>query len=130
MSVNKQKKISYSLKELTIKMSVMIVTISIGLWCGWTDSYGSFYIAALVQAVNNLYESSSFLGGYTKFVTVFQFIAFCGALCSVIISIIHFTNGGTVVDNLRFVCLIIMLLSIPVLHFGIEIYNMIREGRY
>ena len=130
MSVKKRKNIIWSLREFVIKIAVMAVTISIGLWCGWTDSYSAFYIAVLVQAINNLYDSSAFLGGYTKFVTIFQLLAFIGALGSTILSIVHFTSQGSVVDAPEFVIGIVMALSIPVIHFGIEVYIMIRQDRY
>lgn len=130
MSVKKRKNIAWSLQEFVIKIAVMAITISIGLWCGWTDSYGAFYIAVLVQAINNLYDSSAFLGGYTKFVTIFQLIAFMGALGSAILSIVHFTSKGSVVDTPKFVIGIVIALSVPVVHFGIEVYSMIRQDRY
>ncbi len=130
MSTKKRKNIVWSLREFVIKIAVMAVTISIGLWCGWTDSYSAFYIAVLVQAINNLYDSSAFLGGYTKFVTVFQLLAFLGALASAILSIVHFTSKGNVVDTPGFVITIIAALSIPVVHFGIEVYSLIRQDRY
>lgn len=130
MSCDKRKRIDYPLRELVIKASVMLVTLSIGLWCGWQDSYSSFYIATLVQAVNNLYDSSGFLEGYTKTITIFQLIAFVGALVAAILSIIHFTDGGNIVDTQQCVIGITLALSIPILHFVIEIYSMIRQNRY
>lgn len=113
-----------------IKISVMVITVGIGLWCGWSDSYGAFYIAVLVQAVNNMYDSSAFLSGYTRFVTVFHVIAFGGALFSAIFAVIHFTNNGNVVDAIGFVIAISIALSVPIIHFGIEVYSMIRHNRY
>lgn len=112
------------------KIAVMVLTISIGLWCGWIDSYSAFYIAVLVQAVNNLYDASTFLKGYTKFITIFQALAFIGALGSSAVAIVHFTSKGSVVDAQEFVIGIVIALSIPVIHFGIEVYSMIRQDRY
>ena len=108
----------------------MIITVAIGLWCGWSDSYSAFYIAVLVQAVNNLYDSSAFLGGYTRFVTVFQIMAFLGALGSAVLAIVHFTSRGSVVDSRGFVIGIAIALSIPIVHFGIEVYSLVRNNRY
>ena len=130
MSTMKRLKIGWTLKELLIKIAVMCITIAIGLWCGWTDSFGSFYIAALVQAVNNIYDACAFFGGYTKFITVFQIVAFFGAIMSAIFAIIHFTSQGSFVDSSRFVIAVCIALSIPVLHFLIEVYNMVREDQY
>ncbi len=130
MSAKKRKNIGWSLRELMIKIALMVITISIGLWCGWTDSYSAFYIAVLVQAINNLYDASAFLGGFTKFITIFQLLAFIGALVSVILSIVHFTMKGNIVDSPAFVIGIVIALSIPVVHFGIEVYSMIRQDRY
>jgi hypothetical protein len=121
---------TWSLREAIFKIAVMTVTVSIGLWCGWTDSYSSFYIAVLVQSINNLYDSSAFFAGYTRFITTFQLIAFVGALISAILSIIHFTKYGSIVDNLECVIGIVIALSIPIVHFGIEVYSMIRQDRY
>lgn len=130
MSTKKRKNIVWSLREFVIKIAVMSITLSIGLWCGWTDSYSAFYIAVLVQAINNLYDASAFLSGYTKFVTIFQLLAFVGALGSAILSIVHFTSRGSVVDTLEFVIGITIALSIPIVHFGIEVYSMLRQNRY
>ena len=130
MSIKKRKNIGWSLRECMIKIAVMIVTISIGLWCGGTDSYSAFYIAVLIQAVNNIYDSCAFLGGYTKFITVFQLLAFIGALGSAILSIVHFTSKGSVVDAPLFIAGAVAALSIPIVHLGIEVYSMLRQDRY
>jgi hypothetical protein len=130
MSTKKRKNMTWSLREAVFKIAIMTVTVSIGLWCGWSDSYSSFYIAVLVQSINNLYDSSAFFAGYTKFITTFQLIAFVGALISAILSIIHFTKYGSIVDNLECVIGIAIALSIPIVHFGIEVYSMIRQDRY
>lgn len=130
MSTKKRKNIGWTLQELMFKIAVMVLTISIGLWCGWIDSYSAFYIAVLVQAVNNLYDASTFLKGYTKFITIFQALAFIGALGSSAVAIVHFTSKGSVVDAQEFVIGIVIALSIPVIHFGIEVYSMIRQDRY
>lgn len=112
------------------KIAVMAITIGIGLWCGWIDSYSAFYIAVLVQSINNIYDSSAFLKGYTRFITVFQLLAFIGAVGAFILSIMHFTNQGSVVDTQKFVWGVVIALSIPMIHFGIEVYSMIRQNRY
>lgn len=128
--MKKRKDIGWTLQQLMIKIGVMTFTIGIGLWCGWSDSYSSFYIAVLVQAVNNLYDSCAFLNGYTKFITLFQSLAFIGALGSSILSIIHFTSKGSIIDTQEFVIGIVIALSIPVIHYGTEVYYMIKENRY
>ena len=130
MSMTKRKNIGWTLREFMVKIAVMIITVAIGLWCGWSDSYSAFYIAVLVQAVNNLYDSSAFLGGYTRFVTVFQIMAFLGALGSAVLAIVHFTSRGSVVDSRGFVIGIAIALSIPIVHFGIEVYSLVRNNRY
>lgn len=130
MTVKKRKNIEWTLREFMFKIGVMAITICIGLWCGGIDSYNSFYIAVLIQAINNIYDSSAFLGGYTKFVTIFQVFTFLGALLSLICAIIHFTNKGNIVDTSTFVIGSAVALSIPVVHYGIEVYSMIRRNRY
>lgn len=130
MTKTKRKKVDWSLRELLIKIAILSITISIGLWCGWSDSYSSFYIAALIQAINNIYDASAFLQGYTLFVTLFQGANFFGGLLSAIISILHFTAKGKIVDRPIFLVFVTLALSIPVLHFGIEVYCMLREDRY
>ena len=130
MSMTKRKNIGWTLREFMVKIAVMIITVAIGLWCGWSDSYSAFYIAVLVQAVNNLYDSSAFFGGYTRFVTVFQIMAFLGALGSAVLAIVHFTSRGSVVDSRGFVIGIAIALSIPIVHFGIEVYSLVRNNQY
>ena len=130
MSTNKRENIGWTLRELLMKIAVMSVTIVIGLWCGWNDSYSSFYVAVLVQAVNNIYDSSAFLEGYTRYITIFQVISFLGAMVSAIIAVIYFASGGTVVITLCWVIGIVIMLSIPVVHFGVEVYCLLRDNRY
>ena len=130
MAKPERKKIDWSLRALLIKIAVLSVTIIIGLWCGGSDSYGTFYIAALIQAVNNIYDASAFFEGYTLFITVFQVVSFLGGLGTAIISILHFTVTGVFFDRPVFLIAVTLALSVPVLHFGIETYCMLREERY
>lgn len=131
MAVKKQRKnMPFTLQQYAIKLSVMACTIGIGLWCGWHDSFSAFYIASLVQAISNMNDSFDFLKGYNKFITIFQFLAFIGALVTAVLSIIHFAPGGKLVDTEQFLVLISVCLSIPVLHFVIEAYLMIRNDLY
>lgn len=130
MSTEKRKNVEWSLRELVVKIAVMIITVSIGLWCGYHDSYGSFYMAVFVQAVNNLYDSAMFLGGYNKFITVFHVLSFGGALISLIFAIVHCTINGSAVDTTGHVYFAVAALSLPVLHFIIEVYFIIRQGRF
>lgn len=131
MAANKQRKrFPFTLQESIIKIAVMSITIAIGLWCGWHDSYGAFYIAVLIQAINNMYDSFGFLNGYNRFVTFFQMATFIGALVSFIISIIHFAPGGGVVDSRGCLFFICVFLSVPVIHYGIEISCMLHDDKY
>lgn len=131
MAIKKRKKnMPFTLQQYAVKLAVMCCTIAIGLWCGWNDSFSAFYIASLVQAINNMYDSFGFLKGYNKFITIFQFLAFIGALVTVILSIIHFAPGGNCVNTEIFLALISICLSIPVLHFVIEAYLIIRNDLY
>lgn len=120
----------FTLQQYVIKLSVMGFTIGIGLWCGWNDSFSAFYIASLVQAISNMYDSFEYLKGYNKFITVFEFLAFIGGLITVILSIIHFAPGGNYIDTRFCLALISVFLSIPVLHFVIEAYLLIRNDSY
>lgn len=131
MGSSKHKKESIgTLRECLIKFVIILFTSCIGLWCGWNDSYGSFYIAVLVQAINNMYEATVYFKGYSRFITIFQVMSFVLGAVAVILSIIHFTDGGKVVDNIKMVLAISFALSIPVLHYAIEAYNIIRKEQY
>lgn len=131
MSIKKQrKKFPFSLQQSVVKFAIMCCTIGIGLWCGWHDSYGAFYIAVLVQAINNMYDSFGLLKGYNKFITYFQFASFLGALIAAILAIIHFAPGGSCVDTGKCLLLVSICLSIPLIHLGIEAYLMIRNDLY
>ncbi len=131
MSIKKRKRnMPFTLQQYAVKLAVMFCTIGIGLWCGWHDSFSAFYIASFVQAISNMYDSFEFLKGYNKFITIFQFLAFFGALATAILSIIHFAPGGNFVDTKICLVLISVCLSIPVLHFVIEAFLMIRNDLY
>lgn len=122
--------INLSLQGIVFKMAVLTITISIGLWCGWKDSYGAFYVAVLVQAINNVYDAAYYLqSGYNKFIVVFQLFAFGGAIISFIIAIIFFT-GAEPIGSIYFMVCTVMMLSVPLIHFGIELYIMLRKGNY
>ena len=120
----------FTLQQYAVKLLVMFFTIGIGLWCGWHDSYNAFYIASLIQAINNMYDSFYFLKGYNRFITTFEFVVFIGALITAVLSIIHFAPGGNCLDTDVFLVLITVFLSAPVLHFIIEVYLMIRYDLY
>lgn len=120
----------FTLQQYAAKLAVMCCTIGIGLWCGWHDSFGAFYIAALVQAISNMYDSFEFLKGYNRFITIFQFTSFMFALVTAILSIIHFAPEGSCVDTETFLVLVSVFLSIPVLHFVVESYLIIRNDLY
>ena len=77
-----------------------------------------------------MHDSFEYLKGYNKFITVFEFLAFVGGLLTAILSIIHFAPGGNCVDTEIFLVLVSMFLSIPVLHFVIEVYLLFRNDSY
>ena len=72
-----KKPIPWSLRQLCVKVALMSITVFIGLLCGYHDSYNSFYIAVLVQAANNAYDSFGLLNGYNRFITILQFYSDC-----------------------------------------------------
>lgn len=120
----------FTLQQYAVKISVMACTVGIGLWCGWHDSFSAFYIASFVQAISNMYDSFGFLKGYNQFITIFQLLAFIGALITAILSIIHFAPGGEFVDTRVCLALVCTFLSISIIHFLIEIYIMLRNDSY
>lgn len=125
---SKKKDIPWSFSQLCLKVGLIVITVSIGLWCGYNDSYSAFYIATVVQALNNAYESFGLLSGYNRFITVFQVLAFFGAVVSVVIAL--FSVSGASVNSLKFVIIITILLSIPVLHFLIEGAILLISGKH
>lgn len=129
MSRDKLQNMGWTLKQLIFKIVVMLITVGIGLWCGGKDSYTGFYVAVVVQAINNIYDASAFLENYCRFITIFQVFVLIAATISAVIAVIHF-NGGSQVDAIGFVVGIVIALSLPIIHYGIEVYRIIREDRY
>lgn len=119
-----------SLKEVLVSLALMSVTIAIGLWCGATDSYSSFYIAVLIQSINNMYNAAKYFDGYERRVVVVQAISFVLALASAIIAIIHFTPNGNIFDCFWAMILITIALSLPAVHLAIEAYYIIRNNDF
>ena len=113
-----KKDIPWPFRQLLVKICLMSATITIGLYCGFTDSYAAFYVAVLIQAINNAYE----------FITAFQAISLLGAGVSAILSILFF--AGAPLNSLEYVLGITIALSIPVLHFLIEIFVLWWSGKY
>ena len=122
------KKLPWSIPELLVKSGVAGITIGIGLWCGFHDSYNAFYVAALVQSVNNAYDSMNLISGYNRFIAFFHITSFILAIITFIISVIHFCNGD--VNSIKFVIFVIFALSIPVAHYLLEILLKFVAGDY
>ena len=124
----RKKDIPWTLRQLLVKICLLSATIIIGLYCGVTDSYGAFYVAALIQAINNAYESFGLLAGYNKFITAFQAFSFIGAGISAILAVLFFCGAPL---GRRICALIVAIaLSIPVLHFLIESFILWQSGKY
>lgn len=122
--LKEQKKLNMTLSELVVKMSVMILTTGIGLFCGATDSYESFYIAVFMQSINNMYDSFPYLQGYTKFITTFHLLSFIGSLAMCLLSAIYFFSSVTTMESNSIVIIFSIILSVPIIFYGIEIINM------
>lgn len=125
---SKKKDIPWSFRQLLVKFFIMSATIVIGLYCGFSDSYAAFYVAALIQAINNSYESFELLKGYNKFITAFHTVSFVGAGGSIILAILFF--AGAPLNCLGYVLGITIALSVPVLHFLIEVFILWWSGKY
>ena len=120
--------IPWTLRQLLVKICLLSATIIIGLYCGLTNSYSAFYVAVLIQAINNVYESFELLTGYNKFITAFQAISFIGAGISAILAILFFCNAH--LGCHMCVWIVAIALSIPVLHFLIESFILWQAGKY
>lgn len=123
----RKKEIPWSFRQLLVKICFMTATIVIGLYCGLTASYTSFYVAVLIQAINNAYESFELLAGYNRFITAFQAVAFLGAGVSAILAVLFFS--GAPLGCRQYVLGIAVALSIPVIHFLIEAIVMCASGK-
>lgn len=128
MAAKKKDWLPWPFRQLWAKAALTITTIIIGLYCGYIDSYTAFYVAVLIQALNNAYESYGLMKGYNRAITVFQTLAFLGAIASGIIAILSFAGGE--VNTSFHVWLVVAMLSIPVVHFLIEAVCLLVEGRY
>lgn len=128
MASRKKDWLPWSFRELLVKAALTTVTIVIGLRCGYRDSYTAFYVAVLIQAINNAYESYGLMKGYNKGIIVYQTLAFLGATASGIIAILSF--AGFDVNTSFYMWLVAVLLSIPVVHFLIEAVCLFFEGKY
>ena len=128
MASRKKDWLPWSFRQLLVKAALTTATIVIGLYCGYLDSYTAFYVAVLIQAFNNTYESYGLMKGYNRAITVFQTLAFLGAIASGIIAILSF--AGVDVNTPFYMWLVAALLSIPVVHFLIEAICLLVERRY
>ena len=124
----RKKDIPWSLRQLLVKIGLTAATIAIGLYCGFTASYAAFYVAVLVQALNNAYESFTLLAGYNKFITLCHAVSFLGATGSAVLAILFF--AGAPLAGQPFVFGITTALSIPVVHFLIEAFILWWTGKY
>lgn len=125
---SKKKDIPWPFRQLLVKSGLMSATIAISLYCGFTASYSAFYVAVLVQALNNGYESFELLSGYNRFITAFHTFSFLGAVASAILAVLFFS--GAPLGGLKLVSCITIALSIPVIHFLIEAFILWKSGKY
>lgn len=130
MSGKKKTGLDWSITELLVKIGVLVITIGIGLWMG-SSSFDAFYIAAFIQAINNMYDDSSFFKEYTRWITIYHVVSFFGSLGSLIVFFIHL-QGGTenLADNNICMYIVAAVLSLPILYLMIELYKVIRDERY
>lgn len=125
---SKKKDIPWPFRQLLLKSCLMAATMIISLYCGFTDSYAAFYVAVLIQAINNAYESYGLLKGYNKFITAWHTISFFGAVASAILAILFF--AGAPLNGLGYVLGISAALSVPIFHYMIELFILWQSGKY
>lgn len=123
-----KKEISLPLRSLVVKSGLSFITVAIGLYCGYQDSFSAFYVATIVQSVNNLYDSYHFLDGYNIFVTVFHLVSFIGAIVASAFAVIHFVGGD--VDSVAHLVFVTVALSVPTVHYLIEVLIKLCTGNY
>lgn len=130
MPGDKKKSLDWSITALLVKTAVLVITIGIGLWMGHS-SYDAFYIAAFIQAVNNMYDDSAFFKEYTRWITVYHIVSFLGSLGCLIVFFVHLQGGEEIFTDTD-LCMYIVaaILSLPILYLLIELYKVIREERY
>ncbi len=125
---SKKKNIPWSFRQLLAKGCLTFFTIIVGMYCGVTTSSSAFYIAVLIQACNNVYESYGLLEGYNKLVTTFHTISFIGALISAMLAILFF--AGAHLTHWGIMLGVSIALVIPAAHFLFEAYILWNSGKY
>lgn len=120
----------FELQECMGKFALLTVTVFIGLWCGIKGSYAAFYIAALIQALNNAYDAFGYLSVYDTVTKAAQAFIFLFAVAVFIISIIHFTEGGEIMDNSGCLIFTTISLSMPIVFWGSESVYLIFQKKY
>ena len=131
MASNKKDSLNLDIPSLVIKLAILIITVAIGLFAGITTSYLSFYIAACIQAINNMYDDSMFFKGYVPWITWYHIISFLGSLCCILLFFLHIMDSTNFITNsLWSMVFVVIMLSMPALYLLIDIYKTIREGRY
>ncbi|MBQ7718764.1 MAG: hypothetical protein IJT38_05635 [Clostridia bacterium] len=119
-----------SLYECLPKFGVLLVTLIIGLACGYKDSYASFYLTVMVQSLANSYDSASYLKGYDIHITVGYVLVFIFSVIAFTIAVLHFTAFGKMCDNKIFVIIIGIILSAPLVISCVQAYLLIKNKQY
>lgn len=120
-----------TVKECVIQLGLLLIAIIIGIISAWNfNDYATFYIAVLLQAINNCYDASKYLQGYTLLITLYGIIYFLISVGCGILSILHFTEMKNYVDVEFFRNSAIIGLSLPVVALLTGIYVAIRSNRY
>lgn len=130
MIYQRGKNIDWPFPQLVAKILTSICALVISLWFGFMDSYTSFYIAVLVQSINNFYESFLFLFGYTKYIKIFNLIACCLSVTAFLCSVIYLGDSVSFLQNSCSIRIIILLLFVPIAYFISEAVCMIRDDKF
>lgn len=123
--------LSIPLKELVAKLGTVVLTIIVGLLCGYYASFAAFYVAAMIQAVNNGYDAvvSMNRGGFHTFM---HLLTFLGSLAVFIMAVSYFAIGvlGKYLGTERAALVAACLLGIPALHMLVEVFYRGFTGKY
>ena len=130
MIYQRGKNIDWPFPQLVAKVLTSICVLVISLWFGLRDSHTSFYIAVLVQSINNFYESFLFLFGYTKYVTIFNLISCCLSVITFHCSVIYLGDSTSSLQNSCLVYIISLFLFVPIAYFISEAFYMIRDNKF
>ena len=118
-----------SLKDCTMKLILLVISIGVGIFCGINDSPSAMYVTVLLQGVSNIHDSFQYLSGYSRFITIKELLVIIAATISILFAIFHFSEWTFSTTKTAYI-IVALCISLPVISVLSEIWRLLRNNNF